>query len=141
MSVTWIAADNDPAAAGLNATEKVQLAPAARLLPQVLDGIRNEDAPVPVDVIEEMVSAAVPVFFSVTVCELEVVPTVVVGKLNEVGLNVTIGPADASFTRIVSTARSVHALAHAVRLKTTDVMLAPAFIDCTEIEWISVIVA
>ncbi len=91
MSVTWITAESEVAEAGLKSTEKVQLAPAARLLPQVLDGIRNEDALVPVDVIEEMVSAAVPVFFSVTVCEAEVVPTVVVGKLSEVGLNVTAG--------------------------------------------------
>ncbi len=89
MSVTWIAADSDVAEAGLKSTEKVQLAPAARLLPQVLDGIRNEDAPVPVEVIEEMVRLAVPVFLSVTVCEAEVVPTVVAGKLSEVGLSVT----------------------------------------------------
>ncbi len=30
-----------------------------------------------------------PVFFSVTVCELDVVPTVVAAKLSEVGLSVT----------------------------------------------------
>ncbi len=125
MSVTWIAADREPAVAGLNATAKVQLAPAARVVPHVLVGIRNEDAEVPVDRIELIVSVALPVFFSVTVCELEVVPTVVVGKLKVVGVSVTVGAADASFTRIVSTARSVHELTHAVRLKTTEVMFAP----------------
>ncbi len=93
MSVTWIAADSDPAAVGLKETEKVQLAPAVSVIPQVLAEMRNEEALVPVDSIEEIVRVPLPVFFSVTLCELEVVPTGVVGKFKVVGLRVTVSGA------------------------------------------------
>ena len=55
-----------PAAAGLNSTETVQLAPAANEVVQVLAEITNEDVFVPVNVSEVSVNAAVPVFFTVT---------------------------------------------------------------------------
>ncbi len=86
-------ADREVAELGLKATEKVQLAPAVRVVPQVLAGMRNEEALVPVDKIEEIVRVPLPVFFSVTVCELDVVPTFVVGKLRVVGVSVTVNGA------------------------------------------------
>ena len=59
-------ADSAPAAAGLNSTETVQLAPAARLVPQVVADFTKELAEVPVMVSELSVSVAVPEFLTVT---------------------------------------------------------------------------
>ena len=57
-----------PAAVGVKVTEILQLAVAARLLPQVLVSAKS-----PVAAIEVMVSAAVPELVRVTVCAARVV--------------------------------------------------------------------
>ena len=80
MSVTETDADSVPAVIGLNVTEIVQLAAAASEAPQVFEGIANEAALVPVRAMEEIVRAAVPVFFNVTVRAAEVVPMGVLGR-------------------------------------------------------------
>ncbi len=84
-----------PAAAGLNSTETVQLAAAARLVPQVVADFRNELALVPVTVSEESVTAEVPVFLMVTSWAAVVEPTVVEAKVRLVGETVTVGVAAA----------------------------------------------
>jgi hypothetical protein len=80
-----------PAAAGLNSTDTVQLAPAASEVPHVVADLMNEVALVPVIVSEVSVNAAVPEFFTVTTCAAVVAPTVVEANVNEVGDNVTAG--------------------------------------------------
>ena len=67
LSVTWIEPDSAPAAVGLNATVKLQLAPTARVEPQPLVGIRNDEAFVPAGTIEVMLTTVVPVFVRVAV--------------------------------------------------------------------------
>ena len=66
LSATERAAVKAPAAAGLNSTETVQLAPAAREVPQVVADLTNEPALVPVMVSEVRANAAVPEFLTVT---------------------------------------------------------------------------
>jgi hypothetical protein len=63
-----------PEAVGLNVTVMVQLAPAARLLGQVLVWAKSA-ALVPVMAILVMLSALVPVLVRVTACPVLVVPT------------------------------------------------------------------
>ena len=58
-----------PIAVGVNFTEIVQFAPAARELPHVCVSAKSPDA-----LIEAMVSAAVPEFVSVTDCAALVEP-------------------------------------------------------------------
>jgi hypothetical protein len=82
-----------PAAVGLNSTETVHVAPAANDVVQVFAEIRYEDALVPVSVSEVRVTAAVPVFFTVTVCAADVEPTVVEAKVSAVGDSVTVSAA------------------------------------------------
>ena len=82
---------NAPAAAGLNSTETVQLAPTASEVVQVFAEMRKEVAFVPVRVSDVSVSAAVPEFFTVTTCAAVVDPTVVEAKVRLVGVSVTAG--------------------------------------------------
>lgn len=77
----------DPALFGENWTLMVQLAPTARLLPQVLDGIENWLAFGPPMLIELMVSNEVPELVSVNVV-VDDERRATVPKLNEVGLSV-----------------------------------------------------
>jgi len=86
-------AANAPAAAGLNSTETEQVAPAASDVEQVFAEIRKEVAPVPVIASDVRVSAAVPEFFTVTICAAVVTPTVVDAKVRLVGVRVTAGVA------------------------------------------------
>lgn len=69
------------AAVGLNSTETVQLAAAARLVPQVEADLRNGAETVS----EVSVTAPVPVFLTVTTRAEVVVPTLTVPKASEVG--------------------------------------------------------
>ena len=85
-----------PAAVGLNSTETVQLAAAARDVVQVFAEMRKELELVPVRVSEVRVRAAVPEFFMVTTWAAEVDPTVVDAKVNFVGVSVTAGAAAAA---------------------------------------------
>lgn len=80
-----------PAAVGLNSTETVQLAAAARVVPQVVADFRKEAALVPVMVSEVSVTVTVPVFFTVTVCAAVVEPTVVDAKVRLVGESEMVG--------------------------------------------------
>jgi len=80
-----------PVAAGLNSTETVQVAAAARVVPQVVADLRKELASVPVMVSEVRVAVAVPVFLTVTTCAAVVEPTVVEAKVSEVGERVMAG--------------------------------------------------
>ena len=92
MSAIERLAVSAPAAAGLNSTETVQLAAAARVVPQVVADFKNEVALVPVMVSEVSVTVDVPVFFTVTVCAAEVEPTVVEAKVRAAGESETVGP-------------------------------------------------
>ena len=91
LSATDSAAVSAPAAAGLNSTDTVQLAPTASEVPQVVADLINDVALVPVMVSEVSVSAAVPVFFTVTTCAAVVTPTVVEANVKDVGDSVTAG--------------------------------------------------
>jgi len=90
LSATDSVAFNAPAAAGLNSTETVQLAPAASDVPQVVADLRNEVGLVPVMVSEESVTAPVPVFLTVTTCAAVVDPTVVEAKVRLAGERETV---------------------------------------------------
>ena len=74
LSKTSSDAGREPAAAGLKVTEMLQLAPAAKVAPQVVVLV-YEDAPVPAIAIFEIVSKAAPVFFSVTTLAAVATPT------------------------------------------------------------------
>ncbi len=115
-----------PPADGLNSTETVQLAPTAiAAVPHVFAEMRKELALVPVSVIEVSDKAAVPVFFTVTICAAVVLPTFVDAKVSEVGVSVTAGVvAAAVLIATVSRPKSVHSDAHVVMLNTAFVMLA-----------------
>ena len=84
---------NDPATVGLNSTEIVQLAAAARDVPQVLADLRNEVALVPVKLTVPSVTVVVPVFFIVTALAAVATPTLVEAKASDVGETVTVGAA------------------------------------------------
>ena len=90
LSATDRLAFNVPVAAGLNSTETVQLAPAARVEPQVVADFRKELALVPVIVSEVRVTEPVPVFFTVTVCAAVVDSSVVEAKVRLVGESETV---------------------------------------------------
>ena len=75
-----------PTAVGVNITETVQLARAARLEPQVFVWAKSPEV-----AIELIVSAAVPVLVSVTVWAALVVPSVCEAKVRLVGESVTAG--------------------------------------------------
>jgi len=80
-----------PVAAGLNSTDTVQLAAAARVVPQVVADLRNDVALVPVTVSDVSVTVPVPVFLMVTTCAAEAVPTVVDAKVIDVGESEMVG--------------------------------------------------
>ena len=75
-----------PVAVGLKVTLRVQLALAARLEPQVLVWEKS-----PLGLMLLMLSVAFPVFVSVTVWGLLVVPTACAGKVKEAGERLTTG--------------------------------------------------
>ena len=75
LSVMLKAADRAPPAVGLNVTLIVQLAPALRELPQ-LSVCAKSFVSLPVIAMPLMVSAALPVFFKLTVCTLLDVATI-----------------------------------------------------------------
>jgi hypothetical protein len=70
LSVTVTVPLRDPVVVGLKVTVIGQLAPAARVVPQVLVWAKS-----PLAVIDVIVSSSVPVLLSVTVCGVLVVPT------------------------------------------------------------------
>ena len=90
LSATESDAVSDPVRVGLNSTETVQLAPAARLEPQVVDDSRNELALVPVMLMPLRVTAEVPVSCTVTVCAAVVEPTAVEANVRLVGESVMV---------------------------------------------------
>lgn len=69
------AADRTPVADGVNVTLTAQLTPAARVPPQVFAEMAKSAAFAPVRVMLAIVSVAVPLFVSVTVCAAVVAPT------------------------------------------------------------------
>jgi translation elongation factor EF-Tu-like GTPase len=83
-------ADNDPVVVGSNVTATAQEAPAARLVPQLLEEITNEVGLVPVMVSEVSVRVPVPEFLTVTVWAAVVDPTVVEAKDRLVGETETV---------------------------------------------------
>jgi hypothetical protein len=74
LSVTVIAALNTPSAVGVKCPCMVQLAPAARLVPQLFKK-KNEEAFAPVTVMLDMASVTPPVLVMVTCCDALVVPS------------------------------------------------------------------
>jgi hypothetical protein len=90
LSVTESDVMRVPVADGVNATEMVQLAPADRLLPHLLVCEKSFRFP-PVSVIFVILRLEVPVFVSVIVCLLLVVPTVWLPKLMLIGESVATG--------------------------------------------------
>jgi len=84
---------SEPVVAGLKTSETVQLAPAARVEPQVVDDFRNELASVPVSVTPaaSRVTVAELVFSTVMVCAPEVEPTATGPHASLFGLNVNGG--------------------------------------------------
>jgi hypothetical protein len=78
------------AAVGLKETETVQVAPAAKVVEQVVVcGKMDELLPVTETLVR--VSATVPVFLRVTVCAAAVVPTATVPKARLAGVTLTVG--------------------------------------------------
>jgi hypothetical protein len=90
LSATESNAVSVPAAVGLNSTETVQVALAASEVPQVVADLRNEVAFVPVMVSDDSVTAVVLVFFTVTICAVEVEPMAVDAKVKLAGESVTV---------------------------------------------------
>ena len=88
LSVMVNAAVNAPAAAGAKCPWMVQLAPTARLVPQLLPNTK-EDAFVPVTATLVIDTEAVPVLVMVTDCEPLDAPTCVAGKERLVAESVT----------------------------------------------------
>jgi hypothetical protein len=78
-----------PAAVGVNVTLMVQLAPTARLVPQLFVCAKS-----PVAAIELIVAAAVPPFVSVVDCAAVVEPTTVDGNARLPGEAESAGPGD-----------------------------------------------
>jgi len=90
LSLIVIAAVNTPITVGAKCPWMVQLAPSARLVPQLLAKI-NEDALVPVTAMLVIDRTEVPVLVIVTICEALEVPTCVAGKVTLVVESVTGG--------------------------------------------------
>ena len=76
LSVKTMAEDLDPAAAGVNTTLTVQVPPDGATLAHPVGVGTKSPALVPCEMIEVMVSAALPLFVTVSVCGAEEVPTV-----------------------------------------------------------------
>jgi preprotein translocase subunit SecB len=100
LSATLIEAVNKPTAAGVNFTVIVQLALTATELPQVFV-CENELAPTPVMLmpcpVPFKLSAAVPVFLSVTACVAGDKPTAVPANVRVVGVKLTTGAVPVPF--------------------------------------------
>ena len=79
---------------GVNVTEIVHVAPAASDPPQVFVSAKSVGFAPPI-VIPEIVSAALPVFDSVSICALEVTPDATLPKFNVPGESVAVGAAAA----------------------------------------------
>jgi hypothetical protein len=90
LSATLIAAANAVAEVGVNVTEMVQVAEAARVVPQVLVSA-NAEALAPVMEIPEMFSVAFPGFERTVVSAADVVPTAVAGKVRLLGVSTACG--------------------------------------------------
>lgn len=97
LSVNFKAAVNAPVETGLNPTVTVQVVCAARLVPQVFEGMLKELAFVPEIAIELRLRAALPVFLMVTVWEVAEVPTRVPAKFSEVLKRSAIGASPVPF--------------------------------------------
>ena len=80
LATTKVPVEAD-AAVGLNSTDTVQAAPAASVVPQVVADFTNGAETVS----EVRVSAAVPVFLTVTFCAAVVVPTLTDPNAIDVG--------------------------------------------------------
>lgn len=98
-----------PPAVGLNVTKIVQLAPAFKVVPQVLVWEKSPPAE-----ILEMVSDALPVLVSETVCAVLLTPTTSAGNVSEDGAKLIAG----SGTAIVSVSVTAK-----VSLSATDTVL------------------
>jgi hypothetical protein len=85
LSVAVRVVEAAPATSGLKARARVQLAPAAREVPQVFVEMMNSAALVPLNLKELTVIEAEPVLVKVTVSFVDVAPTGVVGKVRVVG--------------------------------------------------------
>ena len=95
LSATKSIAVNVAAEAGVNVTEKVQLAEAARVTPHVVVSAKSAGL-APVMLMPLMLSVAFPVLDSVTVCAAAVEPAVVDAKARVVGESVATGAAGAT---------------------------------------------
>jgi hypothetical protein len=91
LSVTERFAVRAPVAVGLKVTPMLQLAPAARVAPQVVV-LAKSPALVPVNAMLVILILAFPVFDNVTVRELLVVLTNCTAKAKEVGESCAAGP-------------------------------------------------
>jgi hypothetical protein len=91
LSATSSTAERLPAAAGLKMTAKLQLAPAARVAPQVVLDTEKSAGFVPVNVTPEDVIGALPVFDSVNVCAALCDPTAVPANVAVVGASAATG--------------------------------------------------
>jgi len=130
LSVMLMAPLRLPTEVGINVTEILQFAPAARELPHVCVSAKSPDA-----LIEAIVSAAFPEFVSVMACAALVEPVACEAKVRLVGASVTAGATPLPVNVIVSgesAALSVRVIA-AVLAPTADgvkptmiVQLAPA---------------
>ena len=81
LSVATNLAEALPVAVGLKTSDMVQLALAARDVPQVLPEIENSLAFVPEKTYELTEIVAVPVFLMVNTCAADAAPAFVVGKV------------------------------------------------------------
>ena len=87
LSVMVIAPVRVPVCVGVNATLNLQLAPAAKVAPQVFKVMAKS----PFALTLVMFSVAVPVFDIVTALAAEVFPTAILANVKEVGDKVTTG--------------------------------------------------
>jgi len=93
-------AERAPAAAGVKSTVSTQLAEAARLDGHVFPAMAKSPAFVPVTVMLLRLTAPVPVFAMETVCDADVIPTVVAANVSDAGETVSeeLPPSGAGFT-------------------------------------------
>ena len=84
-------AERNPVADGVKVTLTAQFNPAPKLAPQPFAEMLKSAAFAPVRAILAIVSVAVPLFVSVTVCALAVAPTTIFPKDRLPGLSVTAG--------------------------------------------------
>jgi hypothetical protein len=90
LSVTTTVAGWLPAAEGVKVTEIVQLAAAARLVPQLLVSAYSLGS-VPPSAMLAIAKAALPELLKVNVCAVLVVPSVCVANVKEPGVSVAVG--------------------------------------------------